>query len=206
MIPTTNRFLGAAFAAAAVTAALFWVMTAMIRVENSVLAPDSAVTVVLDVFVEPEPQIHEPIRTPPIRKAITDPEPLPPFTSGEDGSGITLVKHTDPGPLFEKDSGPEILAHPDGDAVPLVRVPPQYPARAMARGLEGRVLIEFTISQVGTVEDAHVVAFEPISVFNEAALEAVRQWRYEPKRVNGKTVAQRGKQIVIPFQKGDHRE
>ncbi len=206
MIQTTNRFMGAALAAASVTAALFWAMTALIRVGETENSPTLPISVVLDVYVEPAEQIIKTIRKPPVRQPITEPEPLPPLKGGSTGPGITLAKIVGPGPIFGTDPGNGILTNPDGDAVPLVRVPPQYPARAMARGLEGRVLIEFTISRVGIVEDARVVAFEPTSVFNKAALEAVKQWRYEPKRVNGKTVAQRGKQIVIPFQKGDHLE
>lgn len=206
MIQTTNRFLGAALAAASVTSALFCVMTVLIRVEDSEMRTEPFTPVVLDVYIEPEPQEIKKIRKQPIRQAITEPEPLPPLTGGEPGPGIMEVKHAGPGPVIGRHSGAGMLTHPDADAVPLVRVPPQYPARAMARGIEGRVLIEFTISRVGTVEEAKIIAFEPTSVFNQAALEAVRQWRYEPKRVNGQAVAQRGEQIVIPFLKGDHRE
>jgi len=40
-------------------------------------------------------------------------------------------------------------------------------------------------------------------VFNEAALSAVRQWRYSPKIVGGRPVAKRGLRIAIPFRRGD---
>ena len=132
MIHTTNRFLGAALAAASVTAAMFWVMTALIRVEGAEIPPDRLVKLVFDVYVEPPEQPVETIRKRPVRKAIPDPEPLPPLKGEGAGPSIMRVKHAGPGPLFEKGPGNEILTNPDGDAVPLVRVPPRYPARAMA--------------------------------------------------------------------------
>ena len=94
-------------------------------------------------------------------------------------------------------------ASADGDAVPMVRVPPQYPERALQRGVEGRVLIEFTISRSGAVKDAKVIAYEPSTIFNKAALRAVRQWKYNPKIVNGKAVEQPGVRIAIPFRLGN---
>ena len=94
------------------------------------------------------------------------------------------------------------MASADGDAVPMVRVPPQYPERALQRGIEGRVLIEFTISKSGSVKDAKVVAYEPSQIFNKAALKAVKQWKYNPKIVNGKPVEQPGVRIAIPFKLG----
>ena len=44
---------------------------------------------------------------------------------------------------------------------------------------------------VGNVEDAQVRASSPEEVFDDAALRAVRQWRYEPPMVNGQPAAQR---------------
>ena len=97
------------------------------------------------------------------------------------------------------------MASADGDAVPMVRVPPQYPERAMQRGIEGRVLIEFTISKSGGVKDAKVIAAEPSSIFNKAAIKAVLQWKYNPKIVNGKAVEQVGVRIAIPFKLGNEQ-
>ena len=91
------------------------------------------------------------------------------------------------------------MASADGDAVPMVRVPPQYPERAQQRGIEGRVLIEFTISKSGSVKDAKVIAYEPSKIFNKAALKAVSPWKYNPKIEDGRAVEQKGQRISIPF-------
>jgi protein TonB len=64
------------------------------------------------------------------------------------------------------------------------------------------VLIEFTISKSGSVKDAKVIAYEPSTIFNSAALKAVSQWKYNPKIENGKPVEQKGIRIAIPFRLG----
>ena len=64
------------------------------------------------------------------------------------------------------------------------------------------MLIEFTISRSGSVKNPKVVAYEPSTIFNKAAIKAVKQWKYNPKIVNGKAVEQPGVQIAIPFRLG----
>jgi protein TonB len=88
------------------------------------------------------------------------------------------------------------------EVIEIDTTPPRYPERALARGIEGRVLVEFTIAASGNVRDAHVVAAEPSSIFNQSAVEAVSQWRYTPKIVDGNPVERRGMRISIPFRRG----
>lgn len=68
-----------------------------------------------------------------------------------------------------------------GEAVPLSRVPPGYPRRAQRRGLEGHVELEFLIRPDGSVDRASIRVLDarPRQVFEEAAEEAVGQWRFE---------------------------
>lgn len=91
------------------------------------------------------------------------------------------------------------MAAADSDIVPLVRVEPQYPPRAQERGIEGWVLLEFTISAAGTVKDPRVIDSYPSSVFNRAALRAVRKWKYNPKIENGVAVERPGVKTRISF-------
>ena len=70
-------------------------------------------------------------------------------------------------------------------------VQPQYPARALEQGIRGWVDLEFTVAADGTTRDARVRAAEPAQVFDRAALNAVRRWRYEPYKVDGQAVDQR---------------
>jgi protein TonB len=96
-------------------------------------------------------------------------------------------------------SGLNISAGSDRDTIPLVRVPPDYPARAVNRGIEGWVLVEFTITGTGSVKDAKVVDSKPATIFNDAALKAISRWRYNPKVENGQPVERRGVRTIIRF-------
>lgn len=88
----------------------------------------------------------------------------------------------------------------DGDILPLVRIEPRYPARALQREIEGWVLIEFSISPAGTVVDPFVVDSEPPRTFDRAALRAVSRWKYKPKVEDGVAVTRRGVQVVLTFE------
>jgi len=63
---------------------------------------------------------------------------------------------------------------------PIVRINPQYPQEAAKAGVEGWVILEFGVSQNGTVENIRVTASHPESIFDEAAKRAVAKWRYKP--------------------------
>ena len=69
----------------------------------------------------------------------------------------------------------------------------------MQQGVGGYVDVEFTVSSAGTVKDARVIGAEPRSVFEEAALRAVRRWRYNPKIENGVAVERLGVQTRFRF-------
>lgn len=88
----------------------------------------------------------------------------------------------------------------DSDVLPLVRIPPDYPPRALSRGIQGWVRVQFTITETGSVKDAIVVAAEPQNVFNDAALAAIARWRYNPRVVNGQAVERVGVQTEIRFE------
>lgn len=87
----------------------------------------------------------------------------------------------------------------DADVVPLVRVSPQYPPRALQRGVEGWVQLRFTITAAGTVKDVEVVRAEPTTYFEEAAMNAVRKYKYKPKVVDGEAVERPGVEIILSF-------
>jgi TonB family protein len=64
------------------------------------------------------------------------------------------------------------------------RVEPQYPAEALARKVQGLVTLEVQIGTEGAVHNIAVVDGNPMLA--EAAVEAVRQWRYRPYTANGR--------------------
>lgn len=64
-----------------------------------------------------------------------------------------------------------------------VYVPPTYPPIAISARVSGTVIIEAVIGIDGSVRDAKVLRSIPL--LDEAALAAVRQWRYTPTTLNG---------------------
>jgi len=80
--------------------------------------------------------------------------------------------------------GPGSMNIAEGDYLPIVRVAPVYPARALSRGLEGYVDMGFTVTTTGTVSDP-VVLFSTSSLFERAAMRAVLKFKYKPRVVDG---------------------
>ncbi len=66
--------------------------------------------------------------------------------------------------------------------------PPDYPAAALTQGLAGSVTLEFTVNTSGEPRDIHVVEATPPGVFDQAAINAVKHWRYAPLLVDGAAV------------------
>lgn len=75
------------------------------------------------------------------------------------------------------------------EVTPLTDVPPNYPQRALASGIEGEVTLAFTISAEGRVENLRVTDAQPPGVFDREARRAALRWRFAPRRENGQAVA-----------------
>lgn len=76
----------------------------------------------------------------------------------------------------------------DGKYLPILRVLPQYPARAAERGLEGRVLVIFTVTPNGSTTNVRVLESSD-RIFERNAVRAAERFKYKPKVVNGKAVS-----------------
>ena len=78
-------------------------------------------------------------------------------------------------------------------------VVPMYPALARQARIQGTVVLDADISKDGTVETLQVISGHPLLV--QAALDAVKQWRYKSYVLNGKPVAV-NTQIIVAFALG----
>jgi TonB family protein len=67
-------------------------------------------------------------------------------------------------------------------------VAPTYPPQALSRGLEGEVRVRITVDTAGRVSDAEVLSGTPPGIFDQAALNAVRKWRFEPVVKGGRPI------------------
>ncbi len=202
-----QRYAAAGLLAFAVTFGLFYLMQALITKAAGEL--DESVGSVVE-FVrlkkDTEPEIKK--RQLPKKEKPEEPPPPPDLDLSrsnrpEDGlQSMVLAVGLD----FALEGGPNIGAvASDGDVVPVVRVSPQYPPRAAERGTEGWVELRFSISTAGTVQDAEVTNSHPGTVFDRAALRAVRKWKYNPKIEGGVPVVRPGVQVRIRFEIGSGR-
>lgn len=69
------------------------------------------------------------------------------------------------------------------------RVQPQYPRQALRDGVEGSVRVRVTIDEQGNVSDVQVVHGSGSGLLDRAALDAVRDWHYQPAIHHGQPVA-----------------
>jgi protein TonB len=68
----------------------------------------------------------------------------------------------------------------------LTKTLPQYPAIAKAARIQGIVVLQATISKSGSIENLRVISGPPM--LQQAAMDAVRSWRYKPYLLNGEPV------------------
>jgi len=87
----------------------------------------------------------------------------------------------------------------DGEYLPIVKVQPQYPRRALSRGIEGYVIVEFTVTANGSVRDPVIIEAVPQNVFNRAATKAALKFKYKPRVIDGEAVEVPGVRNKITF-------
>ena len=76
---------------------------------------------------------------------------------------------------------------------------PVYPTQARAAGIEGFVEVIYDVSTDGRVVRARVLRSEPPDIFDEAALDAVRSWRFNAPRIDGKPVPAENRVSTVRF-------
>ena len=148
---------------------------------GDVIMPDREIETITSEEVEPpeEPEIAPPDIAPPqldvtpIAVSATQSKPEINFSQGT-------------GALFR-----------DGDYIPLFKVQPIYPRRAKERNMEGYVIVAFTITESGTIEEPYVIegmcrsaanregSFRECTMFDSSAIRAASQLVYEPALLYG---------------------
>jgi protein TonB len=91
------------------------------------------------------------------------------------------------------------LSASDGEYLPIVKVAPLYPESAASRGIEGYVLLEFTVTETGATANPVVIEAQPAGIFDDAAKKAVLKFKYKPRIENGRPVSVSGVRHVITF-------
>lgn len=149
--------------------------------------------------VVPPPVVSDvpPVQTPDLLPQTDDDTPPDGFDGPGEGmegdrngstSGVPgAVGDGDGGAGFDAAGGPVEVTGDMTRPVLLVRVEPSYPQVPRRAGLGGRVTLRAVIAEDGNVESVEVFA-STNPLFNDAAVDAVRQWRYRPALMNGRPV------------------
>ncbi|OOF03594.1 energy transducer TonB [Salinivibrio sp. MA427] len=193
------------------TLGLFMLMALMVG-HSSQRPKETSSSTRIDIFMqEPDTKVQRRQRTVPERpkppevpdtptpvtqtqsQSTSSPQPDMPNLDLQSGIQGVMVQAPSLGEL-NLNTGPN-----NQQAMPLFRVEPNYPPRAMRRNLEGYVVVRFTIAPSGRPQDLTVVDANPPRVFEREALRALRKWKYEPKVVDGNAVAQPGQQVKLEF-------
>ena len=188
-----NKYVAGIGLSILITSGLFFIMVILISLGDSGMKEDKSVKLAdvvmperqIDTFMTEVDKPEKPEEQP---EDIAQPElDLQPLT----GIDVSMAK---PKANF-KASGSFFR---DGEYIPLFKVQPIYPRRALERGTQGFAITSFTITESGTVENA--VALEgycgepddphaemrECSIFNSASVRASLKLKYKPKIVDGK--------------------
>jgi protein TonB len=185
-------------AGALATLALFYTMQRLILTDFA--APEATTSFRIADITMPELEFVPVITTPkPLKPeeppVIPDIDFLPPAVAGGSGTGVTFEAPDFSDPIEPGD----YLGFADANAVALVQVQAVYPQRALQRGIEGYVIVEFDVDEAGLVINPRVLFAEPEGYFEAAALKALERYRYKPKLVGGREVKMFGVQQKLSF-------
>lgn len=198
-----NRYLLAIGLAVAMTIALLWGMQTLIAGGNEALSEAPKGNVLDFIRLKKEETVAKKERKPQKPpKPQTPPPPMQQPQMSNTNPNVNAVSTS-----FSADiqadtglTGGLSLGSSDGEYLPIVKVAPIYPRRAQSRGIEGYVIVEFTVSKTGAVIDPVVVEANPESIFDRAALDAAVKFKYKPRVVDGEPMEVAGVQNKISFE------
>jgi len=198
-----------------VTLLLFYIMQALIQSGRSVLKEGGATTIVDFVRLKQDQLLQTKKRKP---KKPPPPDEPPPDVRPQlnnvavDQTGYTM-SNLDVSVNIDVSGGGFGVS--DGEYLPIVKVQPIYPRRALSRGMSGWVIVEFTVTAQGTVSNPMVIencamvanlrnpadcTDRPSSIFDNAATKAALKFKYKPKVIDGVPVDTAGVQNKISFE------
>jgi periplasmic protein TonB len=130
------------------------------------------------------PEIGPELPPPVVGEVVEGAVPSLGTPTGGFGAGVNVGRDAAPPPP-PVPAVPQKPVRPGGDIrepVKVKHVPPVYPQIAINARISGRVVIDAVIGTDGVVRDARVLSGVPL--LNQAALDAVKQWRYTPTMLN----------------------
>lgn len=188
-----------AAAAALISFALFQLMAQLVQSTAPITAKVDTVFDVTPLVPREESAAKKVIRAipqPPVPQLIPK---LTVPTSEDPGDLLDVLPHAGQPVIALTGPSLENPASVDKAATPLVRIEPKYPPAAARDGVNGWVQLRFNIGADGRVTDVRVLAAEPRRVFEQEAIRALKNWKYQPKLENGRAVAQSDLEVQLDF-------
>ena len=202
MIKAIIRYLVSFIAAFSIVFALFWLMQFLIATSNPGLKKESTGALLDFVRVPKDESVVHKTPKPEKPPAPDQPPPTPPppamdqATPDTTAVAVSAVKVDTKINLSAQGFG---LQTADGEYLPIVKVQPIYPQSALARGIEGYVIVSFTVTKQGTTKNIKVVESKPSGIFDRAAMQAAAKFKYKPRVVDGEPIDVPGVENKITF-------
>ncbi len=187
----TGRLLIPVILATIVTAGCLFVMQKLITIKSTIIDPDMTQVSIRAVSIDLVEKPRE-IRTRPIKVLPTEPPVSVDSEQVFDRPKIRsitaqIAESSSLADLIDNQIDQFQFSPPVTDLVPVMVVNPVYPFGAQVRGIEGEVLVEFSVSIDGRVINPLVVEANPEGIFNKAALSAIQDFRFRAPRLDGES-------------------
>ena len=194
------RVMGVVLLAAGVTIGLFLIMKVLVTGQEYKIEEELASIGIDFVRVERDEESQTKDRALK-RPSKVEPEEPPPPPKLQQPNRPNVDKASMSADMGAFDlAGLNLNAPVDGDTLAIVRVLPRYPSRALSRGIEGWVLLEFAVDELGLAVNPVVIESEPPGIFDRAATSAVKRWKYRPMIEDGRPRMRPGVRQLISFE------
>ena len=182
-----------------ITTALFYIMSTLIITGKSALTEGGAAKIVDFVRIKQDDVVNRRQRK--VEKP-EKPQAPPPAMPKPQLDRLKVANNSNMGVSFNPSINVQATTFQagEGDYLPIVKVQPIYPRRALSRGIEGYVIVEFMVTKLGTTQDIKVVEAQPPGYFERAAIKAAQKFKYKPKVINGEPVDVAGVRNIIRFE------
>jgi len=187
----------------AVTAGLFWMMQYLIASADRTLNESSAGNLLDFVRLKRDESIQRRQLKPKKPPPPDAPPPQPPTPKLEElnPSADKIAISAVPVETDIEMSGGFSLGVGEGDYLPIVKVAPIYPARALQRGLEGFCVVMYTVTSLGAIRNPVVMEDQcSSSLFHRASLQAALKFKYKPRVIDGVAVEVPGVQNKFTYE------
>lgn len=186
-----------------ITAGLFWMMQYLIATADRTLNESTSGALLDFVRLKRDETIQrrqlKPKKPPP--PDTPPPQPPTPKLENLNPSAEKIAITAVPVQTDIEMSGGFSLGIGEGDYLPIVKVAPIYPARALQRGLEGFCVIQYTVTSLGTIKGPVVVENQcTSSLFHRASLQAALKFKYKPRVIDGVAVEVPGVQNKFTYE------